>query len=321
MMRSLFSGVSGLKSHQTRMDVIGNNIANVNTVGYKASRMVFQDLFSQTMANASGATDNVGGTNTRQIGLGVSGGAIDMLFTRSAQQTTGRPMDFMINGDGFFVVHDQNALGSVVNYDPASPPANGLDGGVMYTRAGNLYLDVDNNLVTADGFKVMGWMHTNYDPDGQGDYTDATLLPLESDMQTGELQYIKIVCEDADGEPTVLFNNFAIDDKGMITATRRDDGAKVYFGYIALARFQNQEGLEKIGNNMYRASNNSGYAEYAAPGRGGFSTIKAGTLEMSNVDLADSFTDMIITQRGFQANSRTITTTDSMLEELVNLKR
>ncbi|HWS28708.1 MAG TPA: flagellar hook-basal body complex protein [Clostridia bacterium] len=300
MMRSLYSGVTGLRNHQTRMDVIGNNISNVNTVGYKSSRVIFQDLFSQTLSSATGGSGTVtGGTNPKQVGLGSALASIDILNTESATQYTGNTLDLSITGDGYFAV-----------------TANGV---TTYTRAGNFYTDENNYLVTATGAFLQGFT-LQYDPvlDADGD-------PVMNPDGTPAMQ-VRV-----DGEGNPVYSNtltriqidpnlksVSIGDTGIITALNGSD--KVIVGQIALATFSNNNGLEKVGSNTYRPSDNSGAATYTTPGDGA-GKLSSGTLEMSNVDLAAEFTDMIVTQRGFQANSRIITTTDTMLEELVNLKR
>lgn len=281
MMRSLYSGVTGLRNHQTRMDVIGNNIANVNTVGYKGSRVIFQDIYSQTMSPASGPNGTVsGGTNPQQIGLGMALSTIDVLHTRSAAQYTGSPLDLSIEGDGYFTV------------------SNG--GQQNFTRAGNFYTDVDNNLVNSNGYFVQGY---------QVDNAGALILDGGGNPQFENIQI----------DPN--YYDVTINSTGQIVGLEKATNAKHVLGQIALATFNNNSGLEKAGQNMYRSTINSGAAAFSIPGSGGSGKLKPGTLEMSNVDLANEFTDMIVTQRGFQANSRIITTTDSMLEELVNLKR
>ena len=272
MMRSLYSGVTGLRNHQTRMDVIGNNISNVNTVGYKSSRVVFQDIFSQTVSPASGANGTVsGGTNPKQIGLGSMLASIDVMSTESSTQYTGNTLDLAISGDGYFVV-----------------TANGVN---TYTRAGNFYTDENNDLVTSSGAFVQGY-----------------LVGADGTVGT-KLSNIRL-------DPTL--DRLAIDENGRVTAQSGSD--KVVIAQIVLATFANNNALEKAGANTYRSTENSGEAVLTTPGvKSG--KLSSGSLEMSNVDLAAEFTDMIVTQRGFQANSRIITTTDSMLEELVNLKR
>lgn len=267
MLRSMYSAVSGLKAHQTRMDVIGNNIANVNTVGFKSSRVTFQDVYSQTIKTSSESTGNVGGTNPQQIGLGVHVGTIDTLFTPSGSQRTENPLDVSIEGDGFFIVQDPNT------------------GGQLYTRAGNFYIDHNGIMTNGNGLKVL---------DSDGNEIDTT-----------------------------GHTNISIDKNGVIKGLD-SSGVEVDIATLGIANFLNPSGLEKLGNNLYRETANSGSViadDDLVAGNNGAGFLNVGALEMSNVDLAREFTDMIVTQRGFQANSRIITTSDQLLEELVNLKR
>ncbi len=282
MMRSLYSGVTGLRNHQTRMDVIGNNIANVNTVGFKASRVIFQDIYSSTIktASAPNGTTN-GGTNPQQVGLGMSIAAVDVLHSKGAPQYTGESLDFSIDGDGYFILSDGTQQ--------------------TYTRAGNFYIGVNNNLVNANGAYIQGFK------------LDAT-GKIELDPVTNEPSLVNILI------PTDYYD-VTIDKNGAVVGLDEDTNTKTVLGQIALATFNNVNGLEKNGQNTYTSTVNSGEAEWTTPGNGGAGALNPGTLEMSNVDLANEFTNMIVTQRGFQANSRIITTSDSMLEELVNLKR
>lgn len=280
MMRSLYSGITGLRSHQTRMDVIGNNIANVNTVAYKSSRVVFQDIYSQTVKASSAPTTNNGGTNPQQIGLGTAVSAIDVLHTTNGSQYTGNTLDLSIEGDGYFVLEDV--------------------GGTCYTRAGNFYINQNDDLVTANGSFVQGYLvdtDGNIVPDGAG---DAQVINVHIDPN---------------------YYNVSIDDNGTVVGLDSATDAKTVLGQLILGTFSNENALVKVGSNMYQATVNSGNAVINMPGEGTAGTLNPGSLEMSNVDLASEFTDMIVTQRGFQANSRIITTTDTMLEELVNLKR
>ncbi|MCL2496949.1 MAG: flagellar hook-basal body complex protein [Clostridiales bacterium] len=298
MMRSLYSGISGLRNHQTRMDVIANNISNVNTTAFVASRVVFKDVFSQTSKFASGSSEAVGGTNPIQIGLGVSLATIDMMHSgATALARSDRSLDFAISGEGFFIVNTNNALESPI---------------LRFTRAGNFYWDNEGFLVNGDGYFVMGKML-----DGAEDISDPNEAYNGEDVRADDWNGERADLELINGS---AFTNIAVDDKGIITGTN-ENGIKVAFGYLVLGTFENTNGLEKVGNSLYRESNNSGLAKLPVAGDNGAGTIATGCLEMSNVDLATEFTDMIVTQRGFQANSRIITTSDSMLEELVNLKR
>ncbi len=453
MMRSLYSGVAGLRTHQTRMDVIGNNIANVNTVGFKSSSVTFADMLYQTTSSASGpnATTGTGGVNARQIGLGVKSAAISTsITTAGSAQTTNNPFDIMITGDSFFVVNDGT--------------------NTYFTRDGSFCVDAAGNLVmSSTGYNVMGWQVDPNDASAIKQDTVTALRIMSADNMTypaeqttaaylsgivdkndtnvtgsGKIVNMKIYdslgysytakltitatgtdgaytiaisglldengtdlladTTDSDGNTvaatvtaaldstTIYFNtstgvclgttttadedqvitldidgiaaftsdinidisaltNFnndgtstvsatagdedgnnagrkigemsgvTISNNGMIYATY-DNGQSRLLGQIAAASFANAAGLSKEGDNLYSETQNSGTFDgigVDVTADGGYFTT--GELEMSNVDLSAQLTDMIVTQRGFQANSRIITVSDSMLEELVNLKR
>jgi flagellar hook protein FlgE len=440
-MRSLYSGVSGLRIHQTKMDVIGNNIANVNTVGFKSSRVTFSEVYSQTIQGASGASEFSGGKNPMQIGLGAGIASIDVNMTEGASQRTDNPLDLKIKGDGFFVVSDVT--------------------GNKFTRAGAFRIDNAGNLVTPEGLNVMGWgvdpatekiqkgkvqpvkvlsaenaysepekttkgrivgninkndedlktadgkifttdMYdelgykytikynvvmessvsgsgtTTYDPnkytisvasvtDEKGNVVSGPggSVNIEFDPLTGKLNKgttasptasptdfnitnfpstgsnvfvdfstltlfaakssIEGKAGDADsigsGSKPGSITGFEVGGDGKIRG-KYSNGKSKLLGQVVVAQFDNPAGLQKVGSNLYEATNNSG--EFDGIGKdikaiGG--DIKAGVLEMANVDLSKEFTEMITTQRGFQANSRIITSSDEMLQELVNLKR
>lgn len=281
MMRSLYAGVSGLRNHQTRMDVIGNNIANVNTIGFKRNRVSFQDMLYQSIRGASAPAGTLGGTNPSQVGLGVNIATIDTIHTQGSTQTTGKMTDLMLQGDGFFVLADSAGNNPV------------------YTRAGNFELDAQGYLVNpANGMYVMN-------ANGARIFIDPANNPQSLKIDTlGNVSYINGTTG------------------ATVPAVLPDPNFQ-----IRLAKFNNYSGLEKIGDNLYKETNNSGlvintYAGDTVNPNGLVNTrITPGALEMSNVDLSQEFTDMIITQRGFQANSRIITVSDEMLQELVNLKR
>jgi flagellar hook protein FlgE len=402
MLRSMFSGVSGLRSHQTMVDNIGNNIANVNTFGFKSSTVVFQDLLSQVLQGAGMPADAVGGTNPSQIGLGVKVAGINTSFTQGAAQSTGRSTDLSIQGDGFFMV--ANAAGEQ-----------------LFTRAGALNFDALGRLVTVSGDIVQGWtaaadgtinrnagvgnivmpmgqqiapqatdainLGGNLDHsavDGTQVLTSITIFdeqgaPIEARITfertagawTVAVELIDAagtatsalaatpVAFDADGSfagPSPTFTvggtTVTLDGSGLVSYAGGSGAAALSqtgspmgtlqsftiggdgtingvfsngrtrpLGQIALANFNNPGGLEKAGNSTYRATVNSGNAQIGAPGTGGRGSILSSTLEMSNVDLAAEFTNLIIAQRGYQANSRVITSSDELLQELVNLKR
>ena len=463
MMRSLYSGVSGLQNHQTRMDVIGNNIANVNTTGFKRGRVNFQDMISQQLQGAAKPTEEKGGVNPKEVGLGMTVAAIDTVFTQGNLQSTGISTDIAIQGNGFFIEKngeksyytragafslDQN--GTLVNpangmrvqgwmarelngemvvqtaatptdltipigsKDPAKAtqninfacnlnkntpeiPENPTEADVakgtwntefkIYDSFGNEHLlnvnftrvrgnpnqwtatvqiDPDNadftqtrvGLGTTDGVEntftvsfdnngtlqaVTDSAGNNSNPDGeiilQASYTvpesnaDADGNPYRQTMNInlGTIgSMINTVTQSASASSTKAFyqdgytlgylENFKIDSTGTITGVY-SNGTNRTIAKLAMATFANQNGLEKAGDNTYVKSNNSGEAKINESGIAGTGSLLAGALEMSNVDLTEQFTDMIVTQRGFQSNAKTIQTADTLLETVLSLKR
>lgn len=449
MLRSLFSGVAGLTSHQTKLDVIGNNIANVNTYGFKSSRVTFSDVYYQTTKAATGATQEQGGINSSQIGYGSTVSSIDKMMSQSAFASTSNTLDVAISGEGFIQVQDKT-------------------GNKFFTRAGMMNVDAEGNLVDSKGYFVLGTQ--NYDPTSlaamsptagnskinikvpdvhvaetdpialdaapsgatgatvkagflNGDQTDITLTIVYGGASktkvtgydaTATPATLEITISDADkakienggtigdlqdrvnqaieaelgsptlfqteGDPTTpaLFTedtfkggkvSFVLDTSEVTStlspednkALQKDAIAKLtggalameseveeqsfadlssfyisgdgtlvgvhsvhgmlYFGRIDLATFDNPQGLNEAGSSYFQESAASGSPKYCIPGYEGSGAVVSGSLEMSNVNLATEFSDLITTQRGFQANSRIITTSDSILEELVNLKR
>jgi flagellar hook protein FlgE len=468
MMRSLFSGVSGLQNHQTRMDVVGNNIANINTTGFKKGRVNFQDMLYQQLQGAARPTEEVGGVNPKEVGLGMSIAAIDTMHIQGSLQSTGKISDLAVMGQGFFVLAEGNNQ--------------------LYTRAGAFDVDNVGTLVNpANGMKVQGWMAENvngvtllevsrnvgditipiggkdparqtsrvefacnldkrtpfipegadelaaregtwntqieiFDTFGQTHILQATFTrvpdtanswtvtvavdpqaeaPTNTSVGLGEAapaaggaavytvnfdnngtivsavdadgnvsggdaggQVVMNVAYDVpasdpgadgaqvrqlftldmgnvggftraltqfaesssskavtqDGYTMGYMESFKIDQSGVITGVYTN-GTSRTIAQVALATFTNQGGLEKNGETAFVVSNNSGNANIGPSGIAGRGKIISGTLEMSNVDMAAEFTDMIITQRGFQANSRTIQTADQLLQEVLTLKR
>jgi len=290
------------------MDVIGNNIANVNTTGYKTSRVIFQDIFSQTSRGGMANNGINGGTNPVQIGLGIKLSTIDVLHTPAPFARTDNPYDLMVEGDGFFVVQSPN--------------------GPFYTRAGNFKLDDEGYLTTSDGYYVMGYINKLTYVEGVEGLAATDSSPavpaIPPSVHVGAigvvLEKIRLrVTDDPPSEALIDLVGFAAGDDGSVSVIIENE--KVSIGKIALAMFSNPGGLEKAGNSMYRATAPSGESVFTEPLQNGSGKVIGGGLEMSNVDLATEFTDMIVTQRGFQANSRIITVSDTLLEELVNLKR
>jgi flagellar hook protein FlgE len=453
MLYSMFSAVSGLRAHQRKMDIIGNNIANVNTVGFKGARATFGEVFSKTIESATGADAETGsgGKNPMQVGLGIAVNSIDVSFTAGSVQRTDNPTDLMIDGEGFFVVKG-------VETDP-----------YKFTRAGNFTIDTQGNLVTSGGEKVYGWQNKDqYDNfiteediepinifsdshngdktimasqattsavfsgnldatyseiagtlsgttntlatietalsgedtfsipyvvyDGLGNETTITIkfaknlvttptppatpttqwfwyvesgatpppqgyltfnsdgkidssmtateitptLTVIPDGSTGAAQFDVTMdfsgivqysssssaqATEIDGYEPGQFVSFSIDSDGLITAVY-SNGKQQKLGLLGLAVFENPAGLLKEGNNLFLESNNSGkFVKAETAGNGSAGALITGALEMSNVDLSSEFTEMITTQRGFQANSRIITVADEMLQELTSLKR
>lgn len=426
MMMSMYSAVSGLRSQQTKLNVIGNNIANINTVGYKSQKVGFSDLLSQNIGSASAGSGNRGGMNAKQIGLGAQVSSIEMVMKPGSTQYTGSDTDVALGGEGMFVVQ------------------GGGSGKYQYTRAGNFGVDTVGNLVV-NGLKVCGY---DYNPttkkygtditalnlfangkytlasttttkaslqgnldnsksttaspatvtstmsvyDSQGNAHDTTVtytnvvtagVPTNTwnvavtttgggwsvassaatvvfDPATGKMttpaapnivnltftggtgtigtsgvvavdmsgiygytsstgsSTIKVA--DIDGYAAGTLQNFAIGADGVITGSY-SNGQKQPLGMLSVATFANTAGLEKIGDNLYVPSVNSGAISYQQPGTGQASKLTTGALEMSNVDLANEFSEMMITQRAYQANSKIITTSDTLMETLINMSR
>lgn len=463
MMRSLYSGVSGLQNHQTRMDVIGNNISNVNTTGFKRGRVNFQDMISQQVGGAAKPTEELGGVNPKDVGLGMTIATIEQVFSQGNLQTTGVSTDVAIQGNGFFILKDGDesfytrngqfgldSNGTLVNpangqrvqgwmardlngeqivqtaatptdlvvpvgsKDPAKATENVLfacnlnkntpeilEGASesdiakgtwgteqkIYDSFGNEHLlsvsftkvsgvanswqatvnvDADNadftqtriGLGTTDG--VQNTFIVNFDNYGQlasvedssgnisnqeGEIvlqTSFTVPEANADengnpyrqtfnINLGTIGSMKnTITQSAsksttkaysqDGYTLGYLDNFKIDSSGTITGVY-SNGTNRVIGQLALATFANDRGLEKAGNNTYVETNNSGQANIGESGIAGKGSLLAGALEMSNVDLSEQMTDMIVTQRGFQSNAKTIQTADTLLETVLSLKR
>lgn len=455
MMMSMYSGVSGLRAQQSKLDVIGNNIANVNTTGYKQQTVSFSDLLSQTLSGATAAstTTNRGGTNPKQIGLGVSVGSIDTIMTTGSTQSTGNSTDVSIGGSGFFIVQggttgdyqftragnfgvDESGnltvggmtvcgwqdYGGVAQADgtyeydtqkevepinlfsdsyngnkkviaPQATTAATLSGNLdpsstaqgtaldsigtdytsdatstmtVYDAQGNSYdvqvkfskcyvdtTDADNPVTswywetdsTSSNLTASGSGYITFDADGKiittdstnhntnpnitltptGDTASATAFDVSLDL-TGISTYTStstsgVSVSQIDGYESGELQDFTIGSDGLLTGVY-SNGQTQPLGMTALATFANSAGLEKIGTNLYITTANSGdFTGGVEAGTAGTGTLSSGTLEMSNVDLAQQFSEMMITQRAYQANSKIISTSDEMLETLVNLIR
>lgn len=279
MLRSLNSGVSGIQQFQGKLDVIGNNIANSNTLGYKSARADFEDAYSQTF-QAPGSIAGV------QVGSGVMTGAVRSLFNTGTISRTGLDTDMAIDGDGFFMVKD---------------PISGQE---FATRAGDFRVDNQGFLVSNGGYRLQGFN----DPGlvSRGD------LKIDSTGRPPEAQ-------------SDVVARFSVDELGVLNV-HLADGTSYVRAQVLLQRFQDPNALVKEGGNLYSGLVAGGPLGGAtpisqAPGSNGLGGIRSGALEMSNVDLANEFASLITTQRGFQASARIITTSDEMLQEVVNLKR
>jgi flagellar hook protein FlgE len=285
MMRSLFAAISGLNVNQTMLDVTANDIANVNTIGFKGSTVNFKDALSEMQQGASAPSSLLGGTNAEQIGLGVQLGSISQNMAAGAIQTTNNPLDLAIQGEGFFRVASEATAGP--------PPTFGT---VSYTRAGNFTTDSAGNLVTQQGQYVLGYAATSQGPPPVFGTTDS-MISIPSTA-----------------------SSVSIGQDGTVNYIDSTTGTSKALAKVTLAKFPNDEGLTSLPGTQFAQSPNSGAPIVGVAGdTNGLGTIAAGSLEMSNVDLAEEFTNMIEAQRGFQANGRVITTADQMLQDLVNL--
>lgn len=344
MLRSLYSGISGMKVNQTKLDVIGNNLANVSTTAFKGSRVNFSTTISQTLGSASAASDSLGGVNGKQIGLGAQISSIDKIMSQGSMQSTSRSLDVAVDGSGYFMVATGPALTgdakdsiTIVNNGVGTMPANSS---VAYTRDGSFVLDNEGNLLTSKGYRVLGFAMQTTDPVNGGNIdnieNDGKVLYVESNNQTKAIDDKlvslkipdKVLKDDGKGNKTpVAVKSFNISADGLITGVL-ETGEITALGQIAMSSFKNEVGLTDIGNNMYEPSGSSGAAiissgKNSTAGRNssGYGDILQGYLEMSGVDMAEQFTDMIVATKAFQAAGKTITTGDEILSEIINLKR
>ena len=390
MLRSLYSGISGLRSHQTMLDVTGNNIANVNTTAFKSSATQFQDTLSQLTQGAGGPQEQIGGTNPAQVGLGVRVAGISTNFSQGSAQSTGRATDLMISGDGFFVTKtgtqtlytragsfDFDGAGRLVSPDGAIvqgyTAVNGVvsDGGptsdltlplgvvapaattTSATVSGNLPSDaaagpplvrdvqVYDNTGTARTISLSytktaaGWDVVGTDPNGSSGTASLTFsggvqtsagtmtiggIAVDMSKLTGFAGLTTVAVSNQNGRAAGTLKSYTLSKDGTLVGSF-SNGASQAIGRVVLATFSNPGGLEKAGSSGYKSTFNSGNATIGTPGSGSLGSLQSGALEMSNVDLSQEFTNLIVAQRGFQANARIITTSDEVLQELTNLKR
>jgi flagellar hook protein FlgE len=294
MMRGMYAAISGLEAHQTMLDVTANNLANVDTVGYKAARTTFVDELSQLVRAGAGPNGNVAGSNPEQVGLGVQVGSIDNLMTTGSLQSTGNPTDVAIQGDGFLRVTTGN---------PANPISATQQ--IEYTRNGDMTINPVGYLTTQEGQYIVGRGAT-----ASGAAPNITYTPNSTDT------YINVPPGSTD---------VAIGQDGGVSYVDQNSASPTYqqrvtAGYLSLAIFPNQAGLTRMGGTLWSSSANSGAPSVGTPNTGGWGQTIAGTLEMSNVDMATEFTNMIQAERGYQANSSVISTADQMLQTVVQMK-
>ena len=344
MLRSLYSGISGMKVNQTKLDVIGNNLANVSTTAFKGSRVNFSTTISQTLGSASAASDSLGGVNGKQIGLGAQISSIDKIMSQGSMQSTSRSLDVAVDGSGYFMVATGPAL-TGGNTDAITIKDNGVENmpannSLAYTRDGSFVLDNEGNLLTSKGYRVLGFAMQTTNPVNGGNIdnieADGKVLYVESNNQTKAIDDKlvslkipdKVIKVDAQGKRTeVAVKSFNISADGLITGVL-ETGEITALGQIAMSSFKNEVGLTDIGNNMYEPSGSSGAAIISSGknsttnrNSSGYGDILQGYLEMSGVDMAEQFTDMIVATKAFQAAGKTITTGDEILSEIINLKR
>ena len=356
------SGIAGLRAFMDALNVVGNNVANVNTYGYKAGRVTFKESIYSTQSAGSASTDVTGGTNPNQIGYGSSGGTIDLDMSTQALESTGMATDVAIQGDGFFL------LGPKSGVDAAN--LNSL----MFSRVGNFKIDDDGYLTDGAGNIVYGFVTVNDDGKGGQNTTQGTdpcdkvstqLVPIRLPMaHTGDSQNapptikpgaavypgvdnatglntdITYATGTNDGatDKCIKYENLQIDSSGKVTCTNSMTNDIVTIGYIALGSVTNPAGMTHTDGPYYQATDSAGDISISTPKSsvtGGLNNgksdidllansgtgVKSGFLEQSGTDLAQEFANMIIYQRGYQANTRIVTVTDTMLEELINMKR
>ncbi len=427
MLQAMLAGVASIKAQQTRMNVIGNNLANVNTTAYKGSRVTFQDMIAQTIRGASRPTDSMGGTNPVQFGLGVLVAGTDINSEQGSLNATNRPTDLAIQGSGFFIVSDgdgisytrdggfdldaqgymvhratgqrligwqANGLGQVDTTAPLTPDSflniplgalNAVQATTEVSFAGNL----NGNAIATDSWTtqvrvydslggphdltveftnrqspaagtppsgaVSSWEWTAYEGgvggtvigtsadtgnsrmyfDTNGNLVGGNLGTATVPASTGSSPFplslnfdrisqlktdTQVNPSNQNGFPPGSLQGFSISGDGVITGLFTN-GLTRTMGQISMAVFPNPGGLQRLGNNLWQATDNTGIPVTGVPQTGGRGSVSSGFLEQSNIDIGNEFTDLIITQRGFQANTRVVTTVDEMLQDLLNMKR
>lgn len=326
MIRSMFAAVSGLRAHQNRMDVISNNIANVNTYGFKAGRATFKESIYQNMYNSSEGNDVLGGQNPSQIGYGAQIGAVSVDYAPGNYEPTGRGTDCMIDGNGFFMVGQKEYPTTGTGTGAAATTTQGVinDGSeipkLSLTRVGAFTVDGDGYLVDENRNVVYGFL----DKDGEAvvgteefEANEDLLVPIRICSKKGTFTEGDYTATDGG---VMNLTSIAIDSNGMLSGTGED--GKIYkIAQVAVCNVPNPNALEKIGDSYYQVRNNTGDVHAYVAGEGTTGRLISSGLEMSTTNLATEISNMIITQRGFQANSKMITVSDEMLSDLISMKR
>jgi len=418
MLQAMLAGVASIKAQQTRMNIIGNNLANVNTTAYKGSRVTFQDMLAQTLRGATRPSNGLGGLNPVQFGLGVLIAGTDVNTEQGSLNATNRTTDFAIQGSGFFVIGNgqsmaysrdgafnldaqgdlvhqatgqrmlgwtaNQATGMIDTNQPIGPGSTlripiGARTAVQVTTDVTIAGNLDSRAFSTAGsqstsyamrlFDSLGAEHIvtttiTEDPSvpNQWNWTAAgtggdvvtgsgNLLfdPATGDLLTGSPANITVTPPPSSGVPALTvamdftavsqrasemqmqmsnqngfapgsLSSFSVGTDGIVTGLYTN-GLTRPLGQIALAIFPNSNGLERTGSNIWRQTDNSGIPVIGTPRSGGRGYVNAGFLEQSNIDISNEFTDLIITQRGFQANTKVVTTVDEMLQDLINMKR
>ena len=307
MVKSMNAAIAGLKSHQTKMDVLSNNIANVNTWGFKSRTTNFQDaLYSNSISGSAGKMENgkLGGINTSQIGYGNTVSSISTNYTTGNGQYTGNPLDCMIDGTAFFIVGPYRDT-KATTIDNKGIGKNGL----FLSRVGIFQPDSNGYLVDNTGNYVYGYSAT--ETNGTVNIDNTKLVPIRIPEKTP--------ATGATPAKRYAIQTWTIGIDGTVVGVD-DENIPHTIGQIAVASVENPSGLEQSNGYLYSIGANAGNV-LAMQTTSATGTIKSNFLEMSNVDLASDIATMITTQRGYQANTKIITVTDEMLEQLVNMKR
>jgi len=292
MMSGMYAAISGLDAHQTMLDVTANNLANVDTVGYKAQSAQFSDELSQLIQPGSGANGFSAGTNPLQVGLGTQVASIDNVMSAGGVESTGNATNIAIQGNGWLRVASGNVGTTPPSFDAT-----------QYTQAGDLTFNASGYLCTQTGQYVLGY-------------------GAQQNTTTGQWSPVTTGATPA-GNPIVVppgSTNVTIGADGSVNY-QTPTGASVTAGYISLATFPNQAGLQRDGGSLWSATVASGAETAGQPGTAGYGQTISGELEQSNVDMGTEFTNMIEAERGYQANASTITTADQMMQTAVNMKQ